>query len=104
MIYSGPNFRLQSANGGFDVRVLCVVVQPPKPTFLLDEVWDGLTNRRFGVVAAVHFRCGCIDCLHEFEVTASSSSSSRVDMFVSMLVRLSFSVLCSKSSFVLSNW
>ena len=24
------------------------------------------TNRRFGVVAAVHFRCGCVDCLHEF--------------------------------------
>ena len=38
------------------------------------------------------------------KVTASSSSSSCVVMFVSMLVRLSFSVLCSKSSFVLSNW
>ena len=37
------------------------------------------------------------------KVTASSSSSSRVVMFVSMLVRLSFSVLCSKSSFILSN-
>ena len=37
------------------------------------------------------------------KVTASSSSSSCVVMFVSMLVRLSFSVLCSKSSFVLSN-
>ena len=48
------------------MRVLCVIVQPPKPTFLLNEVQDGLTNRRFGVVAAVHFRCGCIDCLHEF--------------------------------------
>ena len=42
---------------------MCVIVQPPKPTFLLDEIWDGLTNRRFGVVAAVHFRCGCVDCL-----------------------------------------
>ena len=37
------------------------------------------------------------------KVTASSSSSSCVVMFVSVLVRLSFSVLCSKSSFVLSN-
>ena len=37
------------------------------------------------------------------KVTASSSSSFCVVMFVSMLVRLSFSVLCSKSSFVLSN-
>ena len=37
------------------------------------------------------------------KVTASSSSSSCVVMFVSMLVRLSFSVFCSKSSFVLSN-
>ena len=37
------------------------------------------------------------------KVTASSSSSSCVVMFVSMLVRLSFSVLCGKSSFVLSN-
>ena len=66
MIYFGPNFFLQPVNGGFDVRVLCVIVQPPKPTFLLDEVYEGLTNRRFGVVAAVHFRCGCIDCLYEF--------------------------------------
>ena len=46
--------------------VLCVIVQLPKPTFLLDEVQDGLTNMRFGVIAAVHFRCGCIDYLHEF--------------------------------------
>ena len=36
------------------------------------------------------------------KVTASSSSSSCVVMFVSVLVRLSFSVLCSKSSFVFS--
>ena len=35
------------------------------------------------------------------KVTASSSSSSCVVMFVFMLDRLSFSVLCSKSSFVL---
>ena len=38
LIYFGPNFFLQPVNGGFDVRVLCVIVQPPKPTFLLDEV------------------------------------------------------------------
>ena len=66
LIYFGPNFLLQPVNGGFDVRVLCAVVQLPKPTFLLYEIKDGLTNRRFGVIAAVHFRCGCIDCLHEF--------------------------------------
>ena len=36
-------------------------------------------------------------------VTASSSNSSCVVMSVSILVRLSFSVLYSKSSFVLSN-
>ena len=57
---------LQLVNGRFSIRVLCVVGQSPNPTFLLDEVWDGLTDRRFGVIAAVHFRCGCIDCLHEF--------------------------------------
>ena len=38
------------------------------------------------------------------KVAESSSSSSCVVMFVPMLARLSFSVLCSKSSFVLSNW
>ena len=37
------------------------------------------------------------------KVTASSSSSSCEVMFVSMLARLSFSVLCSNSSLVLSN-
>ena len=37
------------------------------------------------------------------KVTSSSSSSSCAVMFVSILVRLSFSVLCSKSSFVLSS-
>ena len=37
------------------------------------------------------------------KVTTSSFSSSCVVMFVSMLVRLSFCVLCGKSSFVLSN-
>ena len=37
------------------------------------------------------------------KVTTSSSSSSCVVMLVSILVRLSFSVLCSKSLFVLSN-
>ena len=66
LVYFGPNFFLQLVNGGFGVRILCVIVQPPKPTFLLNEIWDGLTNRRFGVIAAVHFRRGCIDCLHEF--------------------------------------
>ena len=38
LIYFGPNFFLQLVNGGFDVRVLCVIVQQPKPMFLLDEV------------------------------------------------------------------
>ena len=66
LVYFGPNFFLQLANGGFRVRILCVIAQPPKPTFLLNEIQDGLTDRRFGVTAAVHFRCGCVDCLHEF--------------------------------------
>ena len=38
------------------------------------------------------------------KVTASSSSLSCVVMSVSILVGLSFSVLCSRSSFALSNW
>ena len=37
------------------------------------------------------------------KVTASSSSSSCGVMSVSIVVRLSFSVLCSKSSLALSN-
>ena len=41
LIYFGPNFFLQLVNCGFGIRVLCVVVQPPKPTFLLDEVQGG---------------------------------------------------------------
>ena len=105
MIYFGPNFFLQPVNGGFDVRVLCVIVQPPKPLFLLDEIQDGLTNRRLGSLRLYTLD---VDVLTAFmslshKVTASSSSSSCVVMFVSVLVKLSFSVLCSKSSFVLSN-
>ena len=38
------------------------------------------------------------------KMTASSSSSSCVVMLVWILVRLSFNVLCSRSSSVLSNW
>ena len=38
LIYFGPNFLLQPVNSGFDVRVLCAIVQPPKPTFLLYEI------------------------------------------------------------------
>ena len=103
MIYFGPNFLLQPVNGGFDVRVLCVIIQPPKPTFLLYEILDGLTNRRIGVVGAVHLRC--VDVLTAFmslshKVTASSSSSSCVVMSVSILVRLLFSVLCSRLDYL----
>ena len=105
MIYFGPNFFLQLVNGGFGVRVLCVIVQSPKPTFLIDEVrmaWligdlGSLRLYTLGVDVSTAF----MSLSHK--VTASSSSSSCVVMFVSMLVRLSFSVLCSKSSFVLSN-
>ena len=43
--YFGPSFLLQLVYGGFGVRVLCVTVQPPKPTFFFDEIQDGLTNR-----------------------------------------------------------
>ena len=63
LAYFGPNFLLQLVNGGFGIRILCVIVQPPKPTFLLDEIQDGLTNRRFRVAVAVHFKCGCVDCI-----------------------------------------
>ena len=38
LIYFGPKFFLQLVNGGFDVRVMFVIVHPPKPTLLLDEV------------------------------------------------------------------
>ena len=34
--------------------------------FLLDEIQDGLINMRSGVIVAVHFRCGYVECLHEF--------------------------------------
>ena len=52
--------------GGFGVGILCVIIQPLKRTCFFDKISDGLTNRRFGVVAAIYFRCGCVDCLHEF--------------------------------------
>ena len=106
MIYFGPNFFLELVNGGFDVRVMCVIAQSPKPMFLLDEVWDGSTDRRFGVVVAVHFDVDVSTAFMSLshKVTTRSSSLSCVVMFVSVLVRLSFSVLCSESSFFLSNW
>ena len=33
-----PNFLLESVNGGFDVGVLCVIVQPPKLFCLFKDV------------------------------------------------------------------
>ena len=105
MVYFGPNFFLQLVDGGFRIKVLCVVVQPPKPTFLLDEVWDGLL---IGDLGSLRLYTSGVDVSTTFmslshKVIASSSSSSCVVMFVSMLIRLSFSVSCSKSSFVLPN-
>ena len=85
MIYFGPNFFLQPVNGGFDVRVLCVIVQPPKPTGDLGS----LRLYTLGLDVSTVF----MSLSHK--VTASSSSSSCVVLFVSMLVRLSFSGLCS---------
>ena len=41
MIYFGPNFFLQLVDGGFGVWILCVIVQPPKPTFLLNPKQAG---------------------------------------------------------------
>ena len=38
LVFFGPNFFLQLVNGGFGVRILCVIVQPPKPTFLLHQI------------------------------------------------------------------
>ena len=45
VVYFGPNFRVQLVCGVFCVRILCVIVQPPKPTFFFDEIEDGLTYR-----------------------------------------------------------
>ena len=95
---------MQLVNGGFGVRILCDIVQPPKPTFFLDEIQDSLTNRRFGsctYLLGVNVLTAFMSLSHK--VITSSSSSSCVVMFVSILARLSSSVLCSKSSFVLSN-
>ena len=38
LFYFDPNFLLQLVYGGFGVRILSVIVQPPKPTFFFDEV------------------------------------------------------------------
>ena len=38
LVYFGLNFLLQLVNGGFGVRILSVIVQPPKPTFFFDEI------------------------------------------------------------------
>ena len=107
MVYFGPNFLLQLVNGGIGVRILCIIVQPAKPMFLLDEIWDGFTNWRFWVIAAAHILGVDVSTALmslSLKGTGSSSSSSWVVMLVSTLVRLFFSVLCSKSLFVLSNW
>ena len=37
LVYFGPNFFQQLVYGGFDVKILCVIVRP-KPTFLLHEI------------------------------------------------------------------
>ena len=34
----GPKFLLQLVCGGFGVRILCVIVQPPKPMFFFNEI------------------------------------------------------------------
>ena len=38
LFYFGLNFLLQLVYGGFGFRILCVIVQPPKPTFFFDEI------------------------------------------------------------------
>ena len=38
LVYFGPNFFVQLVNGGLGIRILCVIVQPPKAMFLLDEI------------------------------------------------------------------
>ena len=45
LVYFGPNFLLQLVYGGFGVRILCIVVQPPKPMFFFDEIQDSLADR-----------------------------------------------------------
>ena len=37
-IYFGPNFFLQPVDGCLSVRILCDVIQPPKPTSFFYEV------------------------------------------------------------------
>ena len=39
------NFFLQLVYDGFVLRILGVIVQPPKPLFFFNEIWGGLTNR-----------------------------------------------------------
>ena len=99
MVYFGPNFLLQLVNGGIGVRILCIIVQPAKPTFLLDEIWDGFTNWRFWVIAAAHILGVDVSTALmslSLKGTGSSSSSSWVVMLVSTLVRL-FLVCCVAS-------
>ena len=38
IVYFCPNFFLQLVYGEFGVRIQCVIVQPPKPTFLFDKI------------------------------------------------------------------
>ena len=89
MVYFGPNFFLQLVNDGVGVRILSAIV----PIGDLGSFWQ----YDLGVDESTAF----MSLSHK--VTASSSSSSCVIMFVSILLRLSFSVLCNKSSSVLSN-
>ena len=37
-VHFGPNFFLQLVFGGFGARILCVIVQPPKPMFFFNEI------------------------------------------------------------------
>ena len=53
---------------------MCVLAQPPKLAYFFDEIKDGLTNGRFGVVATVRL-CGNVSTAFmsfSQKVTASS--------------------------------
>ena len=68
-------------------RVLFVIVQPPRMALLIGNL-GSLQLYTLGMDVSTAF----MSLSHK--VTASSSSSSCVVMFVSMLVRLSLSVCC----------
>ena len=38
LVYFGPKFLLELVYGAFGARIMCDIVQPPKPTFFFNEI------------------------------------------------------------------